>query len=86
MPNQVLIVGKVVEVLKDEIVIQTNEIESETFPITVTENIMDKVKEYNLVGNIAGIRGKVKNSNGRVIIFADKISFLSSNPNNEGGE
>ena len=46
---------------------------------------MDAVKAYDQIGNIMGVKGKIKAKDSRVIIEANKITFISRNQS-EGGE
>ena len=82
--NVVLLVGKLIEILEHELVIQITG-EEDLVPISVGQNIMDAVKTYDQIGNIMGVKGKIKAKDSRVIIEANKITFISRNQS-EGGE
>lgn len=82
--NVVLLVGKLIEILEHELVIQITG-EEDLVPISVGQNIMDAVKAYDQIGNIMGVKGKIKAKDSRVIIEANKITFISRNQS-EGGE
>jgi len=82
--NTVFLVGRLIEVLDYELVIQITG-EEDLVPISVCKSIIDNVKAYNQIGNIMGVRGKVKAKDLRVIIEADKITFMTRNQS-EGGE
>lgn len=82
--NVVLLIGKLIEILEHELVIQITG-EEDLVPISVGQNIIDSVKAYNQIGNIMGVKGKIKAKDSRVIIEANKITFMSRNQN-EGGE
>lgn len=82
--NVVLLVGKLIEILEHELVIQITG-EEDLVPISVGQNIMDAVKAYDQIGNIMGVKGKIKAKDSRVIIEANKITFVSRNQS-EGGE
>ena len=82
--NVVLLVGKLIEILEHELVIQITG-EEDLVPISVGQNIMDAVKAYDQIGNIIGVKGKIKAKDSRVIIEANKITFISRNQS-EGGE
>ena len=82
--NVVLLVGKLIEILEHELVIQITG-EEDLVPISVGQNIMDAVKTYDQIGNIMGVKGKIKAKDSRVIIEANKITFMSRNQS-EGGE
>lgn len=82
--NVVLLIGKLIEILEHELVIQITG-EEDLVPISVGQNIIDSVKAYNQIGNIMGVKGKIKAKDSRVIIEANKITFMSRNQS-EGGE
>ena len=82
--NVVILIGKLIEILEHELVIQITG-EEDLVPISVGQNIIDSVKAYNQIGNIMGVKGKIKAKDSRVIIEANKITFMSRNQN-EGGE
>ena len=82
--NVVLLVGKLIEILEHELVIQITD-EEDLVPISVGQNIIDAVKAYDQIGNIMGVKGKIKAKDSRVIIEANKITFVSRNQS-EGGE
>ena len=90
--NVVLLIGKLIEILEHELVIQITG-EEDLVPISVGQNIMNAVKAYNInavkaydqIGNIIGVKGKIKAKDSRVIIEANKITFMSRNQS-EGGE
>ena len=90
--NVVLLIGKLIEILEHELVIQITG-EEDLIPISVGQNIIDAVKAYNInavkaydqIGNIIGVKGKIKTKDSRVIIEANKITFMSRNQS-EGGE
>lgn len=82
--NVVLLIGKLIEILEHELVIQITG-EEDLIPISVGQNIIDAVKAYDQIGNIMGVKGKIKAKDSRVIIEANKITFMSRNQS-EGGE
>lgn len=82
--NVVILIGKLIEILEHELVIQITG-EADLVPISVGQNIIDSVKAYNQIGNIMGVKGKIKAKDSRVIIEANKITFMSRNQS-EGGE
>ena len=90
--NVVLLIGKLIEILEHELVIQITG-EEDLIPISVGQNIINAVKAYNInavkaydqIGNIIGVKGKIKTKDSRVIIEANKITFMSRNQS-EGGE
>lgn len=82
--NVVILIGKLIEILEHELVIQITG-EEDLVPISVGQNIIDSVRAYNQIGNIMGVKGKIKAKDSRVIIEANKITLMSRNQS-EGGE
>lgn len=82
--NVVILIGKLIEILEHELVIQITG-EEDLVPISVGQNIIDSVRAYNQIGNIMGVKGKIKAKDSRVIIEANKITLISRNQS-EGGE
>lgn len=82
--NVVLLIGRLIEILEHELVIQITG-EEDLVPISVGQNIINAVKAYDQIGNIIGVKGKIKTKDSRVIIEANKITFMSRNQS-EGGE
>lgn len=81
--NLIVLVGRLVEITRTELVIKLAG-EEDIIPVTVSKNLLDNVTAYSQIGDIMGVKGKIKNQDGRVIIEGDKISFLSRKT--EGGE
>lgn len=83
MNNMVMCIGRVKEIsdkfnLKLAIPMTLNEtVEVQIF---VSEGMKENIKKYLHVGDITGIKGRLKQDsiNHNTIIFADKISFLSN--------
>ena len=90
MTNQILLIGRLKEISNTELVVEVRESvnSNDTVILTVVvgENIMKHVKDLCHIDDLVGIKAFFKNELGRVVIYADKITFLSSKNNNEGGE
>lgn len=83
--NVVLLIGKLIEILEHELVIQITG-EEDLVPISVGQNIINAVKAYNQIGNIIGVKGKIKTKDSRVIIEANKITFMPRNQSKGGDD
>lgn len=81
MLNQVVLVGRVIEILPNEILMSPEK--DVVFPVRISNNIAEQANNILEVGGIIGIKGKLQSKDTRVIIEADKITFLSSR---QGGE
>ena len=57
-------------------------------PVMLSDSIMERTKQYCNINDIVGVKGWLKNRDGKLIVRADKLTFLSSlkNTNDEGGE
>ena len=61
------------------------EYQEDTFKV-VTIIHSDLIEEALQVGNTVGVRGSLREDNGNVYVFADKLTFLSTKTNEESGE
>lgn len=57
-------------------------------PVMLSDSIMNKTKQYCNINDIVGVKGWLKNRDGKLIVMADKLTFLAStkSTNDEGGE
>ena len=57
-------------------------------PVMLSDSIMNKTKQYCDINDIVGVKGWLKNRDGKLIVMAEKLTFLASskNTNDEGGE
>lgn len=46
-------------------------------PIQVGANIMENIKSYCHIGDIIGVKGRLKNHDNSLIVAADNVTFLS---------
>lgn len=90
MTNQIILVGRIKEISNTELVVEVHEnmTNDNTVILTVVvgKNIMEHVKDLCNIDDLVGIKAFFKNELGRVIIYADRITFLSRKNNDEGGE
>ena len=54
----------------------------------LSDSIMERTKQYCDINDIVGVKGWLKNRDGKLIVMADKLTFLAStkSTNEEGGE
>lgn len=84
--NNIIMVGRIFQLRKNEIIIAVNSNKKDKkknfihykVVITVANGIGKKVLEYCHQGDIIGIKGHIEDNNK---IVADKVSFLSSAKN-----
>lgn len=57
-------------------------------PVMLSDSIMNKTKQYCNINDIVGVKGWLKNRDEKLIVMADKLTFLASTKgtNEEGGE
>ena len=57
-------------------------------PVMLSNSIMERTKQYCDINDIVGVKGWLKNRDGKLIVMADKLTFLAStkSTNEEGGE
>ena len=57
-------------------------------PVMLSDSIMERTKQYCNINDIVGVKGWLKNRDGKLIVMADKLTFLAStkDTNEEGGE
>lgn len=93
MCNQVLLVGRLVEINEDNILYisvnrnyknENDEYETDKIKVYVWGKISESTKQYCKVGDIIGIKGRLQEDkiNGEMKIVAERVTFLSSIKNN----
>ena len=94
--NQCVLVGRIISVQNDHVVLTVarpfknseDTYDSDTINVYLSGNIQDRVHEYCHKGDIIGIRGRITSveyskddvTYRQLKITADKVTFLSSNP------
>ena len=89
MMNQVIIVGRIVKIESAEKTVVTiactrpfkntnGEYETDFLPIVLWGGVSETAVEYCKQGDIIGIRGRAQSEDGKIVIIADKVTFLSS--------
>lgn len=86
MLNQIVIVGKTIKLLENGVKIRversyTNangEYDFDILTVKITGNLMESVKSYYEDNMLLGVKGRLENEKGKITIFAEKITFLSS--------
>lgn len=57
--------------------------ETDLIPCVLWNGVASATKEYCQKGDVIGIKGKIQMINNQVTIVADKVTFISSNRNEE---
>lgn len=94
MCNQVLLVGKLIEIKEDNILYiavnrsfknEDGEYETDKIKVYIWDKISESTKEYCKVGDTIGIKGRLQEDkiNGEMKIIAERVTFLSSKSNAE---
>ncbi len=88
MLNQVILVGRIKSIIDNFLnieIIGTTPQQKKVVEVKVSDNIFKNAKEYCRAGDLVGIKGKLSLEQD-VFIEGEKLTFLSSRQNNEGGE
>ena len=83
--NNVILVGRITSFEGNEVTISVtrnykNEdgiYMSDLIPIWLGANIGEKVKDFCKIGDVIGVKGRLENRGG-VVVMADKVSFISA--------
>lgn len=89
MVNSVMLVGRMKSNLKEsgnEFIIQVSRVEKndegiyeyDLIPVICWEGISKQMKEYCTEGSTIGIRGRLETKGKKVIVIAEKVTFLSN--------
>ena len=87
--NQVIMVGRIVKIETEEKTIVTiavtrqfknsdGEYETDFVPVMLLGTVSETTLEYCKKGDIIGIRGRVQMEEGKIVLVADRVTFLSS--------
>ena len=57
-------------------------------PVMLSDSIMKRTKQYCDINDIVGVKGWLRNRDGKLIVMADKLTFLASTKGTDekGGE
>ena len=83
--NNVILVGRITSFEGNEVTVSItrnykNEdgiYMSDLIPIWLSANIGEKMKEFCQIGDVIGVKGRLENRGG-VVVMADKVSFISA--------
>ena len=82
MLNNTIFVGKMKGVLQNfmEVDIHSKDDEDkyDSIPVELSENLYNTIYKYSNLGDLVGVKGRLANKDGRLIVIADKITLLSS--------
>lgn len=73
------------QLYKNDIKVETEEV---YIPVIVSDLIMKQTKQYCNINDMIGIKGYLKNQDGRLMVMAEKITVLShtNDTNRKGGD
>lgn len=83
--NNVVLVGRITSFEGNEVTISVNRnyknedgiYMSDSIPVWLSANIGEKMKEFCQIGDVIGVKGRLENRGG-VVVMADKVSFISA--------
>lgn len=79
MLNQLVILGRLVKITSSSFILNTQDYGEIEF--YACENILENMTSYVKPNDMVGIKGHIEGNNGSVKVYAEKVSFLSSNSN-----
>lgn len=57
--------------------------ETDFLPVVMFDNIADNVNNYIKKGDLIAVKGHMREENGKLVLIAEKVSFLSSRKESE---
>ena len=82
MLNQAVLVGRIKYISPDFMDVAVfNSSDKEKYDlitVSIPENISKHANEYCTLNDLVGIKGKLANKDGKLVVVADKMTFLSS--------
>ena len=88
MLNQVVLVGRLKYISLDFIELavysKNDPNEYDIIPVVLSEKLYDNVCKYCKLNDITAVKGRLSTKDGKLIIIAEKFTFLSSS--SEGGD
>ena len=92
--NQVIMVGRIVKIESEERTTVTiavtrkfknsdGEYETDFVPVMLFGAVSETTHEYCKNGDIIGVRGRVQIEDGKIVLIADRVTFLSSKKEDE---
>lgn len=86
MLNQVVLVGRLVDIQTYYILVKSmrpnknadGEYESDTIKCYIPSNMYKNIKDRCEIGDIMGVKGRLENKDGNLIVSIEKATFLSS--------
>lgn len=84
MLNQIILVGKVSSLDDDILEVKVSRpkdsyISTDEFWVMLSDDMSNQMHKYTKEGDIVGIKGRLENWEGKTVIKAEKITFLSTN-------
>ena len=82
--NNVILVGRITSFEGNEVTISVNRnyknedgiYMSDSIPVWLSANIGEKMKEFCQIGDVIGVKGRLENRGG-VVVMAEKATFVS---------
>lgn len=91
MLNQVILVGRVTHDIENNTLTlavprsyknDNGEYETDFIPVYVSGTLLTQAQNYLKSGDIVGVKGRIQATNSIPRIVAEKLTFLSTNPQN----
>ena len=84
--NRIILVGRIKEINEKSVIVSVpSEKKNENGEYTYDDILcyINMMNKYCKVGDIIALRGKLKHCDNKYFVFAEKVSFLKSNVNEE---
>ena len=82
MLNNTVLVGRIKYISPDFMDVAVfNSSDKEAYDlitVAISENISKHANEYCTLNDLVGVKGKLANKDGKLVVVADRITFLSS--------
>lgn len=84
MLNQIILVGKVSSLDDDILEVKVSRpkdsyISADEFWVMLSDDMSNQMHKYTKEGDTIGIKGRLENWEGKTVIKAEKITFLTTN-------
>ena len=80
MSNQFMLIGKLLEIKDDSITIENN---TDKIIVKVSSSMLEKIQNYCNIGEVIGVRGRIRAVNNQIELTCEKCTFLSTTAPNE---
>ena len=87
MINNVMLVGRVVEISEDGTIVnisvkrlyknKNGEYDNDIIPCKILNGMVDNILNYCVIGDLIGVKGRIEVADKDIFIISDKITFIT---------